>query len=186
MYVASARYVSRHAHILLALHTAAERGERLREGMVVTGSESERGDMADPAGWGHNGEADIELPDGSIYHGWFWNRSHLLAKSLGGDAEAHNLVTGTRMENVGANDGEGGMAMTETAVRAYLRANRDASVLYVVTPVYEGDELVPRSVYVDVRSSDGVLDEEVEVFNAAKGHRIDYASGTFARRDTNG
>ena len=36
-----------------------------------------------------------------------------------------------------------------------------------------------RSVIVDVRSSDGVLDFELEVYNAARGHEIDYTTGEF-------
>lgn len=146
--------------------------------MMDEGTASERGDLPDPAGWGNNEKVQIELPNGRLYHGWFWNRSHLLAKSLGGDAELHNLVTGTRMQNVGANNDQGGMEMTEAAVRALLRQHPDTTVMYVATPVYEGSELIPRSVFVDVLSSDGIINEEVEVYNAAKGFQIDYSTGS--------
>jgi hypothetical protein len=41
----------------------------------------------DPSGWGHNGRAQYTASDGQIrYHGYFWNRSHLIADSLGGHA----------------------------------------------------------------------------------------------------
>ena len=150
--------------------------------MVEEGTARERTEgLPDPAGWGHNGRAEIELPDGSLYRGWFWNRSHLLAKSLGGADTLENLVCGTRMQNVGANDGQGGMAMVETVCRSWLRDYPDQTIAYVATPLYVGLELVPRSVVVDARSSDGSIDEEVEVYNCAKGYAIDYVTGTYER-----
>ena len=137
-----------------------------------------------PSGWGHNEKVEIAVPDGGSgtkpYHGAFWNRSHLLADSLGGAAARENLITGTRTQNVGANDGKGGMAYEETRVRAWLAEHADGTVAYAATPVYVGDELVPRSVFVDVRTSDGSIDERVEVYNAALGYEINYHTGEFA------
>jgi DNA-entry nuclease len=154
---------------------------RITYEMMSAGSSRERStSVPDPAGWGHNAKAEVELPDGRLYHGWFWNRSHLLAKSLGGSDGPENLICGTRMQNVGANDGQGGMAMVETACRAWLRDYPDQTILYVATPLYRDGEVIPRSVVVDARSSDGVLDEEVEVYNCAKGYEIDYVTGSFA------
>lgn len=153
--------------------------------MAEEGSARERSNnLPDPSGWPEsNQEADIVLPTGRTYHGWFWNRCHLLAKSLGGSDERENLVTGTRMLNVGANDGQGGMDLFETAIRDWLDAYPDVTVQYVATPVYEGDELIPRSVVVDVRSSDGAIDERLEVYNAARGYVINYTDGSFAPAD---
>lgn len=135
----------------------------------------------EPTGWGHNREVDMAMPDGSIYHGFLFNRSHLIAKSLGGDDELHNLITGTRTQNVGANVAgtEGGMAYAEGLARAWLDDHHDGTLYYAVTPIYEGDELVARSVIVDIRSSDGAVDQRVAVYNAARGFAIDYATGTF-------
>lgn len=147
---------------------------------MEAGKARERGSLPDPSGWPEeNCEVDVALPTGRTYHGWFWNRSHLLAKSLGGTDERENLVTGTRMQNVGANDGQGGMDVFETAIRDWLDAYPDVTVQYVATPLYVGDELIPRSVVVDVRSSDGAIDEELEVYNACKGYAIDYFDGSF-------
>lgn len=142
----------------------------------------ERGDLRnlEPSGWGHNEEAEIVQPNGNEYHGYFWNRSHLVAKSLGGSDELENLVCGTRMQNVGANDGRGGMGYPESLARSWLEAHPEGTIYYSVAPLYEGDEAVCRSVLVDIRSSDGELDLELEVYNAAKGFAIDYATGTFA------
>lgn len=134
----------------------------------------------DLTGWTDNKETTVELYDGSSYHGWFWNRSHLVADSLGGDPIAENLVTGTRMQNVGDNSGDGGMAYCETRAREWLdTASDDQSLYYCATPYYQGNELVCRSVVVDMWSSDGTIDQRVIVYNAAKGHTIDYMTGAW-------
>ena len=151
--------------------------------LMDAGSSRERKDMSDlhPAGWGHNEEVSIPMPSGKSYRGALFNRSHLLAKSLGGEEVLENLVTGTRTQNVGDNRGDdGGMAYTESLARDWLRDHPEGTVYYAATPVYEGDELLPRSVFVDVRSSDGSLDLEVEVYNAARGFSIDYETGEFS------
>jgi len=53
-----------------------------------------------------------EFPNGKIYNGYFYNRSHLIADSLGGRSYKYNVVTGTRQQNVG-NNGDGGMQSIE-------------------------------------------------------------------------
>lgn len=151
--------------------------------MVDEGTAREREDISDirPSGWPEdNDEVSIELPNGRTYHGWLFNRSHLLAKSLGGKDEAENLVTGTRTQNVGANDGRGGIAACETMVRDWLTQNPKGHVWYDVTPQYEGDELVPRAVTVDLRSSDGTLDGHYVTYNAVKGFEIEYSDGSWS------
>lgn len=150
---------------------------------MSAGLERPRGDLSSvsPSGWGHNGEVSLAMPDGSVYHGYLFNRSHLVAKSLGGDDEAHNLITGTRTQNVGANlnGSEGGMAYAEGLARGWIASHPDGTLYYAATPVYSGDELVARSVLVDIKSDDGTVDQRIEVFNAARGFQIDYATGTF-------
>ena len=131
------------------------------------------------SGWGYNKETVIQSTNGSKpYNGWFYNRSHLIADSLGGAARPENLITGTRCQNVGNRDNNGGMAFVENGIRDYLDKG-GSWVYYTATPVYEGDELVPRSVIVDVISDDGSWDAQIEVFNVAKGHEIDYKTGKF-------
>lgn len=148
--------------------------------LIRKGEGRKREEMPDPAGWPKNSRATIVLPNGKTSHDWFWNRCHLLAKSLGGEERTENLITGTRMLNIGANDGQGGMDVFETAIRDWLGSYPDVTVQYVATPVYEGTEPIPRSVFVDVLSSDGSLNERLEVYNAARGYTIDYRSGTYA------
>lgn len=150
--------------------------------MMESGSARERKDISSlrPSGWGHNDEVTIKTPGARDYHGALYNRSHLVAKSLGGSDVQENLVCGTRTQNVGDNQGQdGGMAYTEGLARTWLRAHPGGTVFYSAMPVYEGTELLCRSVIVDVRSSDGDLDLEVEVYNAALGFDVDYATGEF-------
>ena len=71
------------------------------------------------------------------------------------------------------------MAYAESLTRDWLEENPRGSVLYAARPLYRGSELVCRNVLVDVRSSDGALNFEVLVFNAAKGYEIDYETGEF-------
>lgn len=142
----------------------------------------------DPVGWGHNTEVTIPALDGvegSVdYHGWMLNRSHLLADSLGGTPTADNLVTGTRTQNVGSVNNSGGMAYTEIIARDYLDGNTgvDANqcpLYYAASPNYTGDELLPRTVTVDIQSCDQSIDERVEVDNTANGYALNYADGSY-------
>lgn len=145
----------------------------------------------DPSGWPEiNDEIEIpaldEVDNSRDYHGWMMNRSHLIADSLGGSPEVENLVTGTRMQNVGSHqvDGQyaGGMGYTELMARSYLDNNDGDTcpLYYAATPVYSGDELVPRTVIVDIQSCDKSIDERVEVSNTANGWEIDYNDGSYA------
>lgn len=142
----------------------------------------------DPSGWpSDNGESLIPALPGVAgskdYNGWFWNRSHLVADSLGGDALVVNLVTGTRTQNVGSvqisGQYSGGMARTELIARDYLDSQRDDScpLYYAATPRYSGDELIPRTVQIDIRSCDATIDASYEVSNTANGWSIDYSTG---------
>lgn len=135
------------------------------------------------SGWGHNKRVTVELSNGRSYTGAAFNRSHLLADSLGGHAKRENLVTGTRTQNVGNNveDEPGGMQYTEIKAAKYLKKHHKGWIYYKATPVYEGDELVCRSVYVDIKSDDGSIDEHVEVFNAINGYTVDYTTGKISK-----
>lgn len=145
----------------------------------------------DPTGWGHNAEVTIPaMPDqdgSEEYHGWLFNRSHLVADSLGGDPTEQNLVTGTRTQNVGSHQEHGqyagGMAYTELIARDYLdEHDGDACPLYyAATPHYDGDDLVPTTVTVDIKSCNGKIDQHVVVANTAEGIDIDYATGKWSQ-----
>lgn len=136
----------------------------------------------DPIGWpAKNGQASVTFHDGTTYNGWFWNRSHLLGHALGGADEEKNLVTGTRAQNVGKNNKQGGMQFAEETARDYLATHENGTLYYFVTPVYLSGENIPRSVFVDMRSDDGSIDMHIEVFNAMPGYDIDYVNGTWSK-----
>ena len=74
---------------------------------------------------------------------YLYNRCHLIGFQLAGEtANKQNLITGTRYLNVT------GMLPFENEVADYVQ-RMDRHVLYRVTPVFEGDELVARGVQME-------------------------------------
>lgn len=120
-----------------------------------------------PTGW-HSSRYDF-VDGESLY-----NRSHLIAFQLAGEnANERNLITGTRHLNAD------GMRPFEEMVGDYIRQTRN-HVLYRVTPVFAGDELVARGVQMEARSmEDGGagVSLNVYVYNVQPGVGIDYATG---------
>ena len=128
-----------------------------------------RGDISEihPSGWVQNFYDFIEGE--SLY-----NRSHLIAHCLSGqDANEQNLITGTRHFNADV------MEPIEAMVLDYIERTGN-HVLYRVTPVFEGDELVARGVQMEALSmEDGGQGVSLNVFlrNIQPGVAIDYATG---------
>ena len=134
----------------------------------------------DPVGWpAQNPKVTIHYGSYKTYHGYFWNRSHLIGDALGGAAIPQNAITGTRAQNVG--QGTGGMRYPESTVEKYFKkhGNLAKKVYYSAKPVYFGDEKIPRSVLVRAYSEDEEVNLYVEVFNVAPGYTIDYNNATF-------
>lgn len=151
-------------------------------GVRAAAKDEESQPKENPSGWGQNAKVSgVKLPNGKTYRGYFYNRSHMLADSLGGVETKVNLVTGTRMQNVGANNGKGGMAYTETKVRNFVDQNPQCPVKYLATANYNADELVPRTVTVDVLSCDASINEKVLVYNVMPGYTINYNDGSFTK-----
>ena len=128
-----------------------------------------RGDISEvhPTGWVQN---FYDFIDGeSLY-----NRSHLIAHCLSGqNANERNLITGTRHLNADV------MEPIEAMVLDYIEQTGN-HVLYRVTPVFEGDELVARGVQIEALSmEDGGQGVSLNVFlrNIQPGVAIDYATG---------
>lgn len=133
----------------------------------------------DPVGWPQdNLIAVVPGITERDYKGYLWNRSHLLAHSLGGNAARENIVAGTRCMNVGQRDNRGGMAYCESQARDYLDSHPNGWLYYAVTPAYEGSELICRGLWIDMRSDDASIDQRVFVFNAANGYQIDYTGAS--------
>lgn len=120
---------------------------------------------------------------GRTYHGYAWNRSHSISDSLAGAdsyTSANNFTAGTRSQNVGA-DQHGGMRKAEETAEGYWKEhpNTTNTIEYQVTPVYNGNERIPRGSIVDIKSSDNSINTEIVVINSAEGHVIDYNNGSF-------
>lgn len=133
------------------------------------------------AGWPtKNSKVVIPYATKGEYKGEMYNRSHLIADSLGGAALKVNAITGTRTQNVGENN-TGGMAYIEEKLRQFFEHPTNETVFYEVKPVYTGNELIPRVVEINVKSSDGSINEHILVYNTAKGYTINYNDGTFTK-----
>lgn len=122
-----------------------------------------------PSGW-QTAKYDTELVDG----GYLYNRCHLIGFQLTGEnANEENLITGTRYLNVE------GMLPFENLVADYIKETGN-HVLYRVTPLFEGDNLVASGVEMEALSvedeGDGVS-FHVYVYNVQPGVEIDYATG---------
>lgn len=105
---------------------------------------------------------------------YLYNRCHLIGYQLSGEnANEKNLITGTRYMNVE------GMLPFENMVADYVKET-DNHVLYRVTPVFEGDNLLADGVQMEAMSvedrGDGVC-YNVFVYNVQPGISIDYATG---------
>lgn len=148
-------------------------------------SKGERqGDPLDPPGWpSTNPKVSINFSlTGKTYNGYEYNRSHSIADSLLGKksySSTYNFTTGTRSQNVGA-DQNGGMRRAEELAENYWKshANTSVTIQYQTTPLYNGDEKIPRGSIVDIKTSDGSLDTEIVVINSAEGIKVDYNLGT--------
>lgn len=124
--------------------------------------------MVKPSGW-HTVRYD-DVVDGK----YLYNRCHLIGYQLAGEnANERNLITGTRYLNVV------GMLPFEDQVADYVQETGH-HVLYRVTPIFQGTELVARGVQMEAWS---VEDEGTSVcfnvycYNVQPGVEIDYATG---------
>ena len=118
-----------------------------------------------PSGW-HTVKYDCV--DGK----YLYNRCHLIGYQLTGEnANEKNLITGTRYLNVE------GMLPWEDEVAEYIERTGDV-VMYRVTPIFEGANLVASGVQMEAESigSDEIR-FNIYVFNVQPGIEIDYATG---------
>ena len=128
-----------------------------------------RGDIGQvkPTGWQ---TAKYDCVEGK----YLYNRCHLIGYQLAGEnANRKNLITGTRYMNVT------GMLPFENMVDDYVEETEN-HVLYRVTPIFEGTNLVASGVQMEAFS---VEDEgegvcfNIYVYNVQPGVVIDYATG---------
>lgn len=120
-----------------------------------------------PTGWEQNYYDFVD-------NGYLYNRSHLIAFMLAGEnANEKNLITGTRSFNVE------GMLPFENMVADYVHST-DGQVLYRVTPIYSGNNLLASGVQMEAYSVEDAgqsVSFNVFVLNKEDGVDIDYTTG---------
>lgn len=130
-----------------------------------------------PVGW-------HQLTIGGNFH-VLYNRGHSIGYALAGsvkgfdasEANPQNITAQTAWANQSSNgnDENTGQNYYETLVRKALDNRK--TVRYRVTPVYEGNNLVPSGSHMEAKSSDGSLEYNVFVPNVEPGVVINYATG---------
>lgn len=123
--------------------------------------------MIKPSGW-HTVKYDV------IKDRYLYNRCHLVGYQLAGEnANPKNLITGTRYLNVE------GMLPFENLVADYVN-NTGNHVLYRVTPMFSGSNLVANGVLIEAKSVEdnggGIL-FNVYCYNVQPGVGINYENG---------
>ncbi len=132
----------------------------------------ERGNIGSvkPSGWQ---TVKYDCVDGK----YLYNRCHLIGFQLSAEnANTKNLITGTRYLNVE------GMLPFENMVADYIKETGN-HVLYRVTPVFSGKELVARGVQIEAYSVEDKgegISFNVYCYNNQPGITIDYATGNSA------
>lgn len=105
---------------------------------------------------------------------YLYNRSHLIGFQLTAEnANNRNLITGTRYFNATL------MLPYENMVADYIKETNN-HVLYRVTPVFEGNNLIATGVQMEAKSVEDNgegIEFNVFVYNIQPGITIDYATG---------
>ena len=131
--------------------------------------------MVKPTGW-HTVRYD-DLVDGK----YLYNRCHLIGYQLTGEnANTKNLITGTRYLNIE------GMLPFENMVADYVKETGN-HVMYRVTPIFEGDNLLANGVLMEgcsVEDNGAGICYCVYAYNVQPGIEIDYATGESKRADS--
>jgi DNA-entry nuclease len=112
---------------------------------------------------------------------YLYNRCHLIGYQLTAEnANKENLITGTRYLNIE------GMLPFENMVADYVKETKN-HVLYRVTPMFKGDNLVASGVQMEGYSvedkGEGIC-FNVYVYNVQPGIKIDYKNGKSYPSDT--
>lgn len=136
---------------------------------MPTGERDEIGNIKDLSGWVQ------KRYDNIIKDKYLYNRCHLIGWQLSGENDnKRNLITGTRYLNIE------GMLPFENKVAEYIKENKNNHVLYRVTPIYQGRNLLASGVEMESWSveDDGQgVHFNVYCYNVQPGIVIDYATG---------
>lgn len=130
--------------------------------------------MIKPSGW-HTVKYDC------VEKKYLYNRSHLIGYQLTSEnANERNLITGTRYMNAQ------GMLPFENLVADYVKQSEN-HVLYRVTPIFKGNNLLAEGVLMEgwsVEDNGEGICFNVFVYNVQPGIEIDYATGESRLSDT--
>ena len=125
-----------------------------------------------PSGW-----KSAEYPTDVIKGKYLYNRSHLIGFQLTAEnANERNLITGTRYFNATL------MLPYENMVADYIKETNN-HVLYRVTPVFKGNNLVATGVQIEAKSVEDNgegIEFNVFIYNIQPGITIDYVTGDSA------
>lgn len=110
-----------------------------------------------------------------------WLKTPLISPALGGDIQKNNLIPATRVYRKNLDE-------IEQKVKDYLSnpGNAQCPLYYAITPSYVDDELIPRTVTVDIESCDHVLSERHTLYNVtvfySTREAINYRTGEIWKR----
>ena len=140
---------------------------------IMPSDNEERGNISSiqPTGWKqkkYNGD-------------YLYNRCHLIGWQLTGENDNKlNLITGTQYMNVE------GMLPFENKIAEYLEKEPNNHVLYRVTPIFEGNNLIARGVQMEAYSiedeGEGVC-FNIYAYNVQPGIVIDYETGDSSQEE---
>lgn len=128
-----------------------------------------------PSGWNQK-KMRYDFTENTYYY----HRSHLIAHQLGGDEIKINLITGTYYLN------EHGMKPLEKRIIKYIADKPNNHVLYRITPVYVGQNLMASGVQMEAYS---VEDQGTGIcfnrycYNIQPGVNISYTNGSSRKLD---
>lgn len=139
---------------------------------IMPAKGNERGDISSikPSGW----------KQAKYGEEFLYNRCHLIGYQLSNEsANERNLITGTRYFNVT------GMLPFENKVAEYINQNKNNHVLYRVTPIYKGNNLLASGVEIEAYSVEdngrGVC-FNVYIYNVEPGIEINYSNGKSCKK----
>lgn len=146
-----------------------------QEGMNFVGPRPDDLKLPNPVGFNQ------EKYPGMVSNDTLYDRSHLIGRQFCGNDSRYNLVTGTKYLNqVGMKDIE------ENVIKKYLVNHPQNHVLYRVTPIFKGDNLVPSGVQMEAYSIEdsgqGVCINRY-CYNVQPGIKISYTNGASSRAD---
>ena len=119
----------------------------LTQANIQAGTNYQRTEITiDPTGW------STQNPE--------WLKTPLISPALGGDIQKNNLIPATRIYRKSLDE-------IEQKAKDYISnpGNAQCPLYYAVTPSYVDDELIPRTVTVDIESCDHVLSERHTLYN---------------------